>query len=76
MSHINFVTKKEFALENKRVLDLAQETFQYKSNEWMTFQQAKAVGRKPRAGRPGVTITSKKGIMVIFNKEQTGITRR
>ena len=76
MEQINFITKKEYDAGTKNVLDLAVQTFGYESNEWMTFQQARAVGRKPKAGRPGITITSKKGIVVVFNKEQTNITRR
>lgn len=76
MIQINYITKKPYDEEAQEVLTLSQLAHEFKSIEWMNHIQARAVGRKPRAGLPGTTIMTNGKVTVVFNKDQTFISRK
>lgn len=69
MKHINAVTKKEYAGTNQGVLKKVAEKNSYISTEWLTFVQAKSLGRNIVKGQQGVKLV--KFIEDdVFNKEK------
>lgn len=90
MSQLNFVTKHEYAGSNADTLAHVQNQNGFQSNEWLTFLQAKTVGRKILAGQKGIKLVKFLKIpatatedektvpktFVVFNVDQTNVTRK
>lgn len=76
IQQIDFITKKPYNKKSQEILTLAQYTHEFQSLEWMSYPQARAVGRKPNAKFPGTPIVHKGQVITLFNKDQTGIVRK
>jgi len=85
MEQINFITKATYNGSNQDTLNHVQIQEGYSTNEWLTFVQARNIGRKIKKGSKGVKLIKvvdyfddkkkedKKGVkgFTVFNIEQT-----
>lgn len=69
---VNGITMKPYAGENQMVLKLVAMKCQFVINEWVTFLQAKQLGRRVKKGARGTRITK----MVEKEIERDGMKRR
>lgn len=72
----DFITKKAYDNSTQELLTLSQYTHEFQSTEWMSYSQARAVGRKPRKGAVATSIFKDGQVIKVFNKDQTGIVRK
>ena len=52
----NQVSRKRYTGINQISLTIAQEEFEYESDSWLTFKQAKGLGGNVKKGEKGVTV--------------------
>jgi len=80
-NQINKITKLAYGGKNQKILRMAKNMNSYKSNEWMTFLQAKKLDLKVKKGSKGIRLMKvivneddeHEGVnyFTVFNEEQT-----